>query len=56
MIYLYIPQPKLRAVIRATSDQVDIVGAPRQVGHAISVTLQGLHQFQLVALLLANNN
>lgn len=51
MSYLDIPQPQLRAVIRTTCYEMDIIWAPHEVRHTISMTLQSLHQLQLLCFL-----
>lgn len=54
MLYLYIPQPQLRAVIRSAGYQERIVGAPCQVGNTISMALQSLHKLKLMGFLPTN--
>ena len=54
MLYLYIPKPKLRAVIRTTGYQIGIIRAPCQVWNTIGMTLQSLHQLHLLSFLPKN--
>lgn len=43
--YLYIPEPKLRAVIWATGNQIVVVRAPSDIGDTICMAFQSLEQF-----------
>ncbi len=50
-VYLNVPQPELRAVVRTAGDQVNIIRTPGKIRHTVRVTLQSPHELQLMRVL-----